>query len=102
MKVAVLADDDGYIVALAHCRISDTGQPGTFTRDVEIWAEITRASLDAHRGHQTTGNGDDVISSIVIDLPDELSNIPLDQIRSSMLLDRSGATPTFVDKPAAD
>jgi hypothetical protein len=49
MKVAVLADD-GEILAIAVCRMSLTGQVGTFTEDVDVRAEVSRASINALRG----------------------------------------------------
>ena len=72
MKIAVLADGDGEIIALAHCRMSPTGLGGTFTEDANIRAEVRRSALDAHRGRRRFADpaaADDVVTSVTLNSP---------------------------------
>lgn len=91
MKVAILADDDGYIVAMAECRMSMTGEAGSFNEYAHIEAQITRAALNASRGREAPiGDKDEIITSEIIELPDDLHGVPLGEIMDTMLFDRSG------------
>jgi hypothetical protein len=105
MKVAVLADDDGHIIAMAHCRMSLTGQVGTFTEDAEIRAEVSRSTLNAYRGRvllsDRPASTDDIITSVILELPTKLHHTSLAEIQDTMVLDRSGSAPCFATKPKA-
>src|SRR4051812_30820265 len=96
MRVVVLADDDGYIVAMGVCQMSHTGQVGTLNEPAELRAEMRRSDLDKLRGRPASsgsGSEDDVVTSIIVDLPTELSDTPLPELQRTMILDRSGAFP---------
>jgi hypothetical protein len=96
MKVVVLADDDGYIVAMGVCRMSHSGQAGTLNEPAEIRAQMRRSDLDQLLGRPHTsrlGSADDLVTSIIVDLPTELDDTPLPEIQRTMVLDRSGAFP---------
>ncbi len=103
MKVAVLADDDGGILAIAVCRMSLTGQAGTFTEDVEVRAEVSRASINALRArtHSTDyATTDDLNTSVMLELPEELHNKSLDVITETMMLDQTGSKPSLRSRDA--
>jgi hypothetical protein len=102
MKVAVLADDDGEIVAVAYCRMSLTGEPGTYT-DADIRGEMRRSDLDSYRGRVTSKDSaeqDAMVESVTMELAEDLLRMSLDEIREGMLLDRSGTAPRLTRKPA--
>ncbi|QUH05392.1 hypothetical protein HUO13_35560 [Saccharopolyspora erythraea] len=98
MNLAVLADDAGKIIAIAVCRLSSTGQVGTFTEDVEVKAEISRSQLAAARGQASSDypDGDDLITSVIIELPSELEHMSLSEIQEQMVLERRDAGPALV------
>lgn len=104
MKIAVLADDDGHIVAMAVCRMSRTGQVGTFTEDAQIRAEISRSALDAYRGRAPSSDpatAHELITSETIEFPEELHDMSFGDIRQEMVLDRSGPVPCLSPKVAS-
>ncbi len=78
MKVSVLADDDGIIIAIARCSMSASGEIGTFTNDAEIRAEITRSALDAHLGRTPPTDqaaADALVTSVIVELPREFHDL---------------------------
>jgi hypothetical protein len=104
MRIAVLADDDGQIVAIAKCRYSPSGRQGTFSEDAEIRAEIRRSALDAYRGRTPSSDPDtanELITSITMELPAELHNLSIGEIQREMILVRSGQTPVLSSKSGA-
>jgi hypothetical protein len=98
MRIAVLADDDGQIIAIAQCRMSMNGQVESLVNEADIRAEIRRSDLDAYRGRSPSPGSavaDEVITSVTIELPEELHRTSLDEIHQKMILDRSGPTPVL-------
>jgi hypothetical protein len=101
MKVVVLADDDGEVIAMGHCRMSMNGETGTFTNDAEIRVEIRRSDLDTYRGRKPSAESavaDDLITSVTVELPEELHQMSLTEIQESMVLDRRSPTPRLAPK----
>jgi hypothetical protein len=106
MKVAVLADDDGKILAIGVCRMSPTGQVGTFTEHIDIRAEMSRTSINALRGrpdstdYRTTG--DDLIESVMLELPEEHIYKSLDELMETMMLDQRDSGPFLRSRDAEE
>ncbi|MGW4770004.1 hypothetical protein ACWEO2_18395 [Nocardia sp. NPDC004278] len=102
MRLAVLADDAGEIIAIAVCRRSDTGEVGTFTEEVEIKAEISRSELDAARGRSGSNYpADDLITSEIIELAPELQHMSLREIQEQMVLERRGRGPSLARRASS-
>jgi hypothetical protein len=101
MRIAVLADGDGQIIAIANCRYSPSGRGGTFSENAEIRAEISRSALDAHRGRAPSSDpsiANELVTSITIELPVEFHHLSIGEIQQKMILDRSGPIPVLSSK----
>lgn len=102
MKVAVLADD-GEIIAIGVCRMSLTGQAGTFTEDVDISAEVSRTSINALKDRPEStdyGTTDDLITSVMLELPAQLHYKSLDELKETMILDERDGEPFLRSRDA--
>jgi hypothetical protein len=103
MKVAVLADNDGEILAIAACRMSPTGQAGQFTEDVDIRAEVSRTSINALRDRPDStdyGTTGDLITSVMLELPEEHHHKSLDELTETMMLDQRDGEPFLRSRDA--
>jgi hypothetical protein len=103
MKVAVLADDDGEILAIGVCRMSRTGQVGTFTEDVDVRAEVSRTSINALKDRPDStdyGTTDDLITSVILELPEEHHHKSLDELMETMMLDQRDSVPVLRSRDA--